>query len=142
MRESPLLVTGGDRELPIVTSGHGVFPLVQLAWLAVRSPTEAQHTLKVVTKPEIVNGYNHNDFEDSFLHELTGLPLVHGVVHHGVDAAVGHGQPVEGEVHVLCEPGLEPLYYFSKLYIYNVQYIIYHICVIISLQCLTFIISG
>ena len=57
MRESPLLVTGGDRELPIVTSGHGVFPLVQLAWLAVRSPTEAQHALKVVTKPEIVNGY-------------------------------------------------------------------------------------
>ena len=70
MRESPLLVTGGDRELPIVTSGHGVFPLVQLAWLAVRSPTEAQHALKVVTKPEIVIGYNHNDFEDGFVHDL------------------------------------------------------------------------
>ena len=73
MRESPLLVTGGDRELPIVTSGHGVFPLVQLAWLAVRSPTEAQHALKVVTKPEIVTGYNHTD---GFLHELT-VPKVY-----------------------------------------------------------------
>ena len=33
-------------------------------------------------------------------------PLIHGIVDHGVDAAVGHGQPVEGQEHVRGVPGL------------------------------------
>ena len=32
-------------------------------------------------------------------------PLVHSIVHYGVDAAVGHCKPVEDEVHVLGVPG-------------------------------------
>ena len=31
-------------------------------------------------------------------------PLVHSIVHYGVDAAVGHRKPVEDEVHVLGVP--------------------------------------
>ena len=31
-------------------------------------------------------------------------PLVHSIVHYGVDAAVGHCKPVEDEVHVLGVP--------------------------------------
>ena len=31
---------------------------------------------------------------------------VHGIVNHGVDTAVGHGQPVEGQEHVGGVPGL------------------------------------
>ena len=33
-------------------------------------------------------------------------PFVHGIVNHGVDTAVGHGQPVEGQEHVRGVPGL------------------------------------
>ena len=33
------------------------------------------------------------------------LPLVHGIVDHGVDTEVGHGQPVEGQEHVGGVPG-------------------------------------
>ena len=33
------------------------------------------------------------------------LPFIHGIVDHGVDTAVGHGQPVEGQEHVGCVPG-------------------------------------
>jgi hypothetical protein len=35
----------------------------------------------------------------------TFLPFVHGIVYYGVDTAVGHGQPVEGQEHVLGVPG-------------------------------------
>ena len=33
-------------------------------------------------------------------------PVVHGIVDDGVEAAVEHGQPVEGKIHVLRVPGL------------------------------------
>ena len=31
---------------------------------------------------------------------------VHGIVDYRIDTGVGHGQPVEGEEHVWCVPGL------------------------------------
>ena len=40
------------------------------------------------------------------LSSIDVLPLVHGIVDHGVDTAVGHGQPVEGQEHVRGVPGL------------------------------------
>ena len=33
------------------------------------------------------------------------LPFVHPIVDEGVDTAVGHGQPIEGQVHVWGVPG-------------------------------------
>ena len=33
------------------------------------------------------------------------LPFVHPIVDEGVDTAVGHGQPIEGQVHVGGVPG-------------------------------------
>ena len=33
------------------------------------------------------------------------IPCIHGIVDHGVDTAVGHGQPVEGQEHVGGVPG-------------------------------------
>ena len=46
------------------------------------------------------------------------LPLIHPVVDDGVDAAVGHGQPVEQQVHVLGEPGLHSS---STMYSTNIK---------------------
>ena len=45
-------------------------------------------------------------------------PLIHPVVDDGVDAAVGHGQPVEQQVHVLGEPGLHSS---STMYSTNIK---------------------
>jgi len=41
--------------------------------------------------------------------EVVPEPPVHPVVDQGVDTAVGHGQPVEQQVHVLGVPGLHNL---------------------------------
>ena len=59
----------------------------------------AQHCLEICTEPGTVSEEGHD-------HVLDVSPLVHGVVDQGVDAAVGHGQPVECQEHVWGVPGL------------------------------------
>ena len=52
------------------------------------------------------------------LPNIFSSPLIHPVVDDGVDAAVGHGQPVEQQVHVLGEPGLHSS---STMYSTNIK---------------------
>lgn len=33
-------------------------------------------------------------------------PFIHPIIDNRINTRVGHGQPVEEEEHVLCEPGL------------------------------------
>ena len=42
----------------------------------------------------------------TYQYKYFSVPLVHGIVHDRVDAAVGHRQPVETKIHVLSKPGL------------------------------------
>ena len=66
--------------------------------------------------PQVVGGIQHRtclkyswnlEYLFLFLHNYQPYLLsVHGIVDYWINTGVGHGQPVEGQEHVWCVPGL------------------------------------